>query len=76
MAMDVNEVRMSLVEVVKRHDPDGNLRRAQLSRIGAASRQEGGNRIGADHRRGQKEVRTSGIGGKQSLRGNHRRRYR
>lgn len=25
MAMDVNEVRMSLVEVVKRHDPDGNL---------------------------------------------------
>lgn len=25
MAMDVNESRMSLVEVVKRHDPDGNL---------------------------------------------------
>ena len=25
MAMDVNEHRMSLVEVVKRHDPDGNL---------------------------------------------------
>ena len=25
MSMDVNEVRMSLVEVVKRHDPDGNL---------------------------------------------------
>lgn len=25
MAMDVNEARMSLVEVVKRHDPDGNL---------------------------------------------------
>lgn len=25
MAMDVNENRMSLVEVIKRHDPDGNL---------------------------------------------------
>jgi len=25
MAMDVNEQRMSLVEVIKRHDPDGNL---------------------------------------------------
>ena len=25
MAMDVNELRMSLVEVVKRHDPDGSL---------------------------------------------------